>query len=68
MNDSCQTKYPILLVHGVGFRDYKRPLYWGRIPGALSERGATLFYGEQDSWATIEENAAVLAERIEVKS
>jgi len=65
MNDTCQTKYPILLVHGVGFRDLSRPLYWGRIPYALTEHGASVFYGGQDSWATIEENGAFLAKRIE---
>ena len=30
---SCQTKYPIVLIHGAGFRDLKWPVYWGRIPG-----------------------------------
>ena len=31
-----RTKYPILMLHGVGFRDLKWPLYWGRIPAALA--------------------------------
>lgn len=60
-----KTKYPILLLHGAGFRDLKWPLYWGRIPKTLSEGGAILFYGQQDCWAPIEENARTLKTRIE---
>ncbi|NLI53680.1 MAG: alpha/beta fold hydrolase [Clostridiales bacterium] len=63
--DRCKTRYPILLVHGVGFRDWKRPLYWGRIPQNLQAQGAALYYGLQDSWATISTNARFLAERID---
>ena len=38
----CATKYPILLVHGAGARDRKRPNYWGRIPAALKAEGASV--------------------------
>ena len=62
---ACSTKYPILLVHGVGFRDWKYLNYWGRIPGALKRRGADVYYGNQDSWASIEHNAATLKTNIE---
>ena len=31
----CETKYPILLVHGVFFRDFEHLNYWGRIPEEL---------------------------------
>ncbi len=62
---SCATKYPILMVHGAGFRDLKWPVYWGRIPGALEARGAALYYGRQDSWASVETNAAALVRRID---
>lgn len=58
--EDCKTKYPILLVHGTGFRDRKRLSYWGRIPKSLEERGTTLYYGGQDSWGNIEENAATV--------
>lgn len=58
------TRYPILLIHGAGFRDLKWPLYWGRIPKALTEGGAVLYYGNQDCWATIEDNAKSLKARI----
>ena len=59
-----KTKYPILLVHGAGFRDLKWPLYWGRIPEVLSAGGAVLYYGKQDCWAAVEENAKALKSRI----
>lgn len=57
-------KYPILLVHGMGFRDYKHVGYWGRIPKALEREGCTVYFGKQDSNGTVESNAAFLANRI----
>lgn len=65
MAPSCKTQYPILLVHGVGFRDFAHFNYWGRIPKALEAQGAQVFYGNQDSWGTIEHNAQKLKQRIE---
>ena len=62
--NSGKTQYPILMVHGVGFRDLKWPLYWGRIPNALSDIGTELFYGQQDCWARIEDNAKSLKARV----
>ena len=61
----CKTEYPILLVHGAGFRDLKTPVYWGRIPNVLRSHGATVFFGEQDCWASTETNAHALCERID---
>ncbi|MFU0833229.1 MAG: Alpha/beta fold family hydrolase, membrane associated protein [Oscillospiraceae bacterium] len=60
----CKTKYPILLVHGVFFRDYKYFNYWGRIPKELEENGAQIYYGEHQSAASVKASAAELAERI----
>lgn len=34
-SDMCRTRYPLLLVHGVGFRDLRYFNYWGRIPREL---------------------------------
>ena len=62
--NSGKTQYPVLMVHGVGFRDLKWPLYWGRIPNALSDIGTELFYGQQDCWARIEDNAKSLKARV----
>lgn len=64
METRCKTRYPILMVHGLGFRDRKYLNYWGRIPGTLESRGATVFYGNQDSWGTIEENARCIRESL----
>lgn len=61
----CRTRYPILLVHGTGFRDWRHIGYWGRIPEALELRGARVYFGGQDGWATVEENAALLARRVD---
>ncbi|HBV51796.1 MAG TPA: triacylglycerol lipase, partial [Clostridiales bacterium] len=34
-SELCHTKYPLLLVHGVFFRDSRLVNYWGRIPAYL---------------------------------
>lgn len=60
----CATRYPILLVHGVFFRDYKYLNYWGRIPGALEQNDARIFYGNHQSAASVADSAAELAARI----
>lgn len=60
----CATKYPILLVHGVFFRDTKFFNYWGRIPKELEINGAEIFYGEHSSAASVADSAAELKERI----
>ena len=59
----CKTKYPILLVHGMGFRD-KPICYWGRIPKALRSHGAKVYFGFQEANADIERNADILAVRL----
>ena len=60
----CATKYPILLVHGVFFRDRDVFNYWGRIPAALKRNGAQLYYGRQQSALSVKDSAAELAVRI----
>ena len=44
--DICKTKYPIVLIHGIFFRDFTLFNYWGRIPQTLKIHGATVFYGK----------------------
>ncbi len=61
----CSTRYPILLVHGVFFRDFKYLNYWGRIPKALEANGAVLYYGEHQSAASVKVCGEELARRIE---
>lgn len=60
---SCKTRYPILLVHGMGFRDGKI-CYWGRIPKVLEKHGAELYFGGQEANSSIERNAGLLAEQL----
>ena len=64
-SDDCKTKYPVVLIHGTGFRDRKYLNYWGRIPKFLIQNGCLIFYGNQDSWATIENNAATIKDTLE---
>lgn len=60
----CATRYPILMVHGVFFRDSQYLNYWGRIPSALEQNGATVYYGNHGSAASVEESGKELAVRI----
>ena len=61
----CQTKYPILMVHGVFFRDVKLINYWNRIPAALEKNGSKIFYGKQQSADSVANIAAELKARID---
>lgn len=61
---SCKTKFPVLLVHGVFFRDFKYVNYWGRIPNELIRNGATVFYGNHQSALSVADSGRELAERI----
>lgn len=60
----CGTRYPILMVHGVFFRDYRYLNYWGRIPRELTENGAVIYYGNHQSAASVEESGKELTARI----
>ena len=63
-NEICKTKYPILMVHGVFFRDTKYLNYWGRIPQELIRNGAQIYYGNQQSAASVKDSGKELLERI----
>ncbi|MEI6603402.1 MAG: alpha/beta fold hydrolase, partial [Clostridia bacterium] len=60
----CQTKYPLLLLHGVYQRDLKYINYWGRIPKELTRNGATIYYGNQEGCGTIENNGEDIKAKI----
>ncbi|MCH5187328.1 MAG: triacylglycerol lipase [Oscillospiraceae bacterium] len=60
----CATRYPILLVHGVFFRDFRFLNYWGRIPAELERNGAKIYYGNQPSAASVNDCGIEIAERI----
>lgn len=57
-------RYPVLLVHGMGFRDEWPVNYWGRIPKLLQQAGVQVYYGGQDSHGTNESNARHLRIRL----
>lgn len=60
----CKTRYPILLVHGVFFRDTEHLNYWGRVPAELVKNGATVFYGGQESAGNVHTCALQLKKAI----
>ena len=64
-SDMCRTRYPLLLVHGVGFRDLRYFNYWGRIPRELARYGAAVYYGNQEAFATVAYNAGDIRKKIE---
>ena len=63
-NQECLTKYPLLLVHGVFFRDFRFLNYWGRIPAELKRNGAQVYYGSQQSAASVAACGEELTQRI----
>ncbi|MBQ1537056.1 MAG: triacylglycerol lipase [Ruminococcus sp.] len=60
----CRTRYPILMVHGIFFRDWQYFNYWGRVPAELIRNGATVFYGKQQSANLVSVSAGEIAEQI----
>jgi len=63
-DEICKTKYPVLLVHGVFFRDYEFFNYWGRIPEELIKNGCKIYYGNHSSALEVPKSAKELADRI----
>ena len=61
----CDTKYPIILVSGLGFHDQNRLLhYWGNIPDYLKLHGADVYTANQEAFISIPDNAIKLKYRI----
>ena len=46
------------------FRDFDHFNYWGRIPAELEKNGATIYYGEHNSAAAVNDSALELEKRI----
>jgi triacylglycerol lipase len=63
-SDVCKMKYPLLMVHGIFWRDWQIFNYWGRISKELLRNGAVVYYGNQQSAAPMEIGAAELKEQI----
>jgi triacylglycerol lipase len=63
---NIKLKYPVLFVHGSGFRDkFVGINYWGRIPKEIEKHGIKVYYGGTDAWGSIENNAQILKSNIE---
>lgn len=63
--DFLQTKYPILLVHGVAIKNMLGVKAFGKIDRILKSQGYHVHIAEQDGFGTIENNAGQLKEQIE---
>lgn len=63
-NEICKTKYPLLLIHGVFFRDFRFRNYWGRITASLKRNGAVFYVGNQQSALSAYDTGREIAERI----
>ena len=59
-------RYPVVLVHGIGYRD-NLPLisYWGRIPAALRRHGIPVYVSTIEAWAACASNAAALGKELD---
>jgi len=60
-----KTKYPIILVHGAGFRDIAYFKSFGRIDKNLKEEGYIVYRSKIDAFGTIEDNAIFLKKEID---
>ena len=59
-----QTKYPIVLVHGIALKEFKFVKSFGRIGKTLREAGCKVYSGNTDGFGSVENNAAQLKEQI----
>ena len=55
-----KTRYPIVLVHGLGMNDTFFMKSWGRIDRILRIQGYTVYKSDVDAFGTVEGNAAQL--------
>ncbi len=59
-----ETKYPILLVHGIAIKDLFFIKSFGKIDKNLKDEGYKVFKSNVDGFGTVENNAAILKEEI----
>lgn len=60
-----QTKYPIILVHGIVLKEWRILKSFGRIGKTLREAGYIVYAANTDGFGSIENNAAQLKKQIE---
>lgn len=66
MQQDCALRYPILLLHGMGFNDHPPfHYYWGGIPRILRAHGACVYCSGQDGNGSVEGNARQLVPLIQ---
>ena len=58
------TRYPIILVHGIAIKDFLFIKSFGKIDKVLSKQGYKVYKSKIDGFGTIENNAAILKEEI----
>ena len=59
------TKYPIILVHGIMIKDFKRFRAFGKIESLIKSLGYTVYSSNHDGFGKIETNAAQIRRFIE---
>ena len=59
-----KTRYPIILVHGLGMRDTFFMKSWGRIDKVLRDQGYTVYKSHADAFGSVKTNAAQLKDEI----
>lgn len=65
IDKECATRYPILLVHGLGVRDDMLSLEsWSHIPDTLRAHGATVYLSYQNAFDSHEQNARIIQKKI----
>lgn len=63
--DYCDTKYPFILVSGLGFKDQSNIInYWGRTPDFLKAHGCEVYTAYQDAFNSHVDNAIKLKYRV----
>ena len=60
-----QTKYPIVLAHGIALREWRIFKSFGRIRKTLRKAGCVVYAANTDAFGSIENNAAQLKAQIE---
>jgi triacylglycerol lipase len=64
--EMCASKYPVILVHGIAFRDKVGIIrYWGKTGDYLKAYGTKVYLGDGDAYGTIAGNAGILKKQIE---
>ena len=61
----CRTTFPLLLLHSRFYPDWKPSACWGRIPDALEQNGAVLYYGDPSAATDVSQCAQELQAAIQ---